>query len=85
MSARENNLQTKVFGGAMIGLQFAGIKAQLGPMLNGVIGYDIYLPAQAAAFPGVEQFLDRYAARARRKASTRSATCSRPMPMPRCR
>ena len=64
LSARENNLQTKAFGGAMIGLQFAGIKAKLGPMLNGVIGYDIYLPAQAAAFPGVEKFLDRYAARA---------------------
>ena len=63
-AAREVNLQTKAFGGAMIGLQFAGIKAQLGPLLNGVIGYDIYLPAQAASFPGVEQFLDRYAARA---------------------
>ena len=63
-AAREVNLQTKMFGGAMIGLQFAGIKAQLGPLLNGVIGYDIYLPAQAASFPGVEQFLDRYAARA---------------------
>ena len=46
-AAREVNLQTKAFGGAMIGLQFAGIKAQLGPLLNGVIGYDIYLPAQA--------------------------------------
>jgi len=63
-AVREVNLQTKAFGGAMIGLQFAGIKAQLGPLLNGVIGYDIYLPAQAASFPGVEQFLDRYAARA---------------------
>jgi len=64
-AAREVNLQTKMFGGAMIGLQFAGIKTQLGPLLNGVIGYDIYLPAQAAAFPDVEQFLDRYTARAR--------------------
>jgi branched-chain amino acid transport system substrate-binding protein len=64
-AAREVNLQTKAFGGAMIGLQFAGIKAQLGPLLNGVIGYDIYLPAQAGKFPGVEQFLDRYTVRAR--------------------
>ena len=64
-AAREVNLQTKAFGGAMIGLQFAGIKTQLGPLLNGVIGYDIYLPAQAAKFPGVEQFLDRYTVRAR--------------------
>jgi branched-chain amino acid transport system substrate-binding protein len=64
-AAREINLQTKAFGGAMIGLQFAGIKAQLGPLLNGVIGYDIYLPAQAGKFPGVEQFLDRYTVRAR--------------------
>jgi len=66
-AAREVNLQTKVFGGAMIGLQFAGIKTQLGPLLNGVIGYDIYLPAQAVHFPGVEQFLDRYAAHAQKE------------------
>ncbi len=64
-AAREVNLQTKAFGGAMIGLQFASIKTQLGPLLNGVIGYDIYLPAQAGNFPGVEQFLDRYTVRAR--------------------
>jgi branched-chain amino acid transport system substrate-binding protein len=62
-AAREVNLQTKVFGGAMIGLQFAGIKTQLGPLLNGVIGYDNYVPA--LNFPGVEQFLNRYTARAR--------------------
>jgi branched-chain amino acid transport system substrate-binding protein len=66
-SAREVNLQTKAFGGAMIGLQFAGIKAQLGPLLNGVIGYDAYVPASTMNFPGVEQFLDRYTARARKE------------------
>ena len=64
LSAHENKLQTKVFGGAMIGLQFAGIKSKLGPLLNGVIGYDIYVPAKTVNFPGVEQFLERYTARA---------------------
>jgi branched-chain amino acid transport system substrate-binding protein len=66
-SARELNLQTKAFGGAMIGLQFAGIKAQLGPLLNGVIGYDAYVPAPTMSFPGAEQFLDRYTPRAQKE------------------
>jgi branched-chain amino acid transport system substrate-binding protein len=66
-SAHEVNLQTKAFGGAMIGLQFAGIKAQLGPLLNGVIGYDAYVPASTMNFPGIEQFLDRYTARAQKE------------------
>ncbi len=66
-SARELNLQTKAFGGAMIGLQFAAIKAQLGPLLNGVIGYDAYVPASTMNFPGAEQFLDRYTARAQKE------------------
>ena len=66
-AAHQVNLQTKMFGGAMIGLQFGGIKTQLGPLLNGVIGYDAYVPAPTMNFPGIEQFLDRYTARAQKE------------------
>ena len=66
-AARQVNLQAKMFGGAMIGLQFAAIKAQLGPLLNGVIGYDIYVPAAATTLPGVPPFLERYTTRAKKE------------------
>ncbi len=66
-SAVELDLQTKMFGGAMIGLQFASIKAQLGPLLNGVVAYDIYLPELAIKFPGAEQFLHAYQEKARKE------------------
>ena len=66
-AARQVNLQAKMFGGAMIGLQFGAIKTQLGPLLNGVIGYDIYVPAAAIKLPGVEPFLERYTTRAQKE------------------
>jgi branched-chain amino acid transport system substrate-binding protein len=66
-AARQVNLQAKMFGGAMIGLQFGAIKTQLGPLLNGVIGYDIYVPAAAIKLPGVAPFLERYTTRAQKE------------------
>lgn len=66
-SANELNLQTRMFGGAMIGLQFAAIKAQLGPLLNGVVGYDLYLPEPTMKFPGVDKFLQAYQERAQKE------------------
>ncbi len=66
-SVSELNLQTKMFGGAMIGLQFAAIKAQLGPLLNGVVAYDLYLPEPTMKFPGVEKFLQAYQERAQKE------------------
>lgn len=66
-SANELKLDAKMFGGAMIGLQFAGIKAQLGSQLNGVVAYDIYLPEPTMSFPGVKQFLEAYQARSQKE------------------
>ncbi|MEJ0069983.1 MAG: amino acid ABC transporter substrate-binding protein [Pseudomonadota bacterium] len=63
-AAHEVGLKTKLFGGAMAGLQFASIKTQLGPMLNGVVDYDFYVPEPTLKFTGIEQFLQRYQVKA---------------------
>jgi branched-chain amino acid transport system substrate-binding protein len=63
-AVHEVGLGAKMLGGDMIGLQFAGVKTQLGPLLNGVVAYDLYAPEPTMKFPGVEQFLDRYRQRA---------------------
>jgi branched-chain amino acid transport system substrate-binding protein len=63
-SANELDLKTKVFGGNMTGPQSTSIKTSLGPMLNGIITFDWWLPAPKMRFPGVMEFLERYQARA---------------------
>jgi branched-chain amino acid transport system substrate-binding protein len=63
-AANEIGLRTTMFGGAMIGLQFAPIKAQLGPLLNGIVAYELYVPEPTMSFPGIEDFLKRYQERA---------------------
>jgi branched-chain amino acid transport system substrate-binding protein len=54
----------RMFGGAMIGLQFTPIKAQLGPLLNGVVINENYVPEKTMNFPGVDDVLKRYQQRA---------------------
>ena len=63
-AANEVGLRTKQFGGAMIGLQYASLKTQLGPLLNGVVAWEVYAPEPTIKFPGVEEFLARYQPRA---------------------
>ena len=63
-AANEVGLKTRMFGGGMVGPQFAALKTQLGPLLNGIINYETYVPEVAAKFPVLEQFLTRYQARA---------------------
>lgn len=63
-AAHEVGLKTKIFGGGMIGLAFAPIKEQLGPLLNGIVAYDVYVPEPTMKFPGIEDFLKRYQAQA---------------------
>jgi branched-chain amino acid transport system substrate-binding protein len=48
----------------MVGLQATSIKAQLGPLLNGFINYELWLPIQKMEFPGVNDLISRYQARA---------------------
>jgi branched-chain amino acid transport system substrate-binding protein len=63
-SVHELGLDTKVFGGNFTGPQSTSIKTSLGPMLNGIITFDFWLPAPALRFPGVMEFLKDYQARA---------------------
>jgi branched-chain amino acid transport system substrate-binding protein len=63
-AANEVGLKPKMFGGGMIGLAFTPIKLQLGPLLNGIVAYDVYEPEPTMKFPGIEEFLKRYQERA---------------------
>jgi len=54
----------RMVGGGMIGLQFGALKTQLGPMLNNIVAYDLYVPEPTMKFPGIEQFLVKYRERA---------------------
>ncbi len=63
-AANEIGLAPKMFGGPMVGLASATIKMQLGPLLNGIVTNEIWLPSPKLDFPGVEALLQRYQARA---------------------
>ena len=61
----EIGLKTKLLGGGMVGLQYASLKTDLGPELNGIIDYDFWEPAKTLLFPGVNQFLKTYQSKAK--------------------
>ncbi|MBI3374556.1 MAG: amino acid ABC transporter substrate-binding protein [Betaproteobacteria bacterium] len=63
-AASEVGLKTRMFGGGLVGPQFAALKTQLGPLLNGIINYEAYAPDVGAKFPFLDQFLAKYQARA---------------------
>jgi branched-chain amino acid transport system substrate-binding protein len=63
-AVNEIGFRPKMIGGAMVGLQATALKVQLGPMLNGFVNYDFWLPAPKLLFPGVEDLLKKYQARA---------------------
>ena len=63
-AANEIGLKTKLFGGGMVGLQYAAIKTQLGELLNRIVDYDFYVPEPTVPFKGIESFLARYQAKA---------------------
>jgi branched-chain amino acid transport system substrate-binding protein len=66
-AARELGLKAQLLGGGMVGLQYASIKTQLGENLNGVVNYELWAPGSKMKFPGIEDFLRKYQARAREK------------------
>ena len=59
-AATEVGLKTKMFGGGMVGLQYASIMTALGPKLNGIVNYDFWVPEPTLKFEGVEAFLKKY-------------------------
>jgi branched-chain amino acid transport system substrate-binding protein len=63
-SVNEIGLKPKMIGGAMVGLQATAIKTQLGPLLNGFVNYDFWLPVPKMQFPGVNDLIKKYQARA---------------------
>jgi branched-chain amino acid transport system substrate-binding protein len=61
----EVGFKPKLLGGSMAGLQAANIKMQLGPIMNGVVTFENWLPVQSMMFPGVMDVMNRYQARAK--------------------
>jgi branched-chain amino acid transport system substrate-binding protein len=63
-AVHEVGLTTKLFGGAMVGLNATGIRAQLGPLLNGIVNNGVFVPSPGFDFPGVTDLLKKYQAKA---------------------
>jgi branched-chain amino acid transport system substrate-binding protein len=59
-AAQEVGLKPKLFGGTMIGLLITPIKMQLGPLLDGLVIMQSFVPAPTFDFPGVADVLARY-------------------------
>ena len=58
----EIGLDAALFGGGMVGLQYATLMEALGPQLNGIVNYDFWVPEPTLRFPGIEAFLEKYQA-----------------------
>jgi branched-chain amino acid transport system substrate-binding protein len=63
-AATELGLKTQLFGGGMVGLQYATFIQQLAEKLDRVVNYHLYVPGPTMKFPGIEEFLKTYQARA---------------------
>jgi branched-chain amino acid transport system substrate-binding protein len=63
-AVNEIGYKPKMIGCGMVGLQATAIKTQLGPLLNGFVNYDFWLPIDKMNFPGVAEFMKRYQGRA---------------------
>jgi branched-chain amino acid transport system substrate-binding protein len=63
-AANEIALTPKMFGGNMVGLLVTPIKVQLGPVLNGIVIMESFVPAPTFNFPGVQGLLEKYQAKA---------------------
>jgi branched-chain amino acid transport system substrate-binding protein len=58
----EIGYKPKMVGGAMVGLQATVFKTQLGPLLNGFVNYETWVPSMMT--PSAEAFLKVYQSRA---------------------
>jgi len=67
LAAHEVGLQPKLFGGGMVGLQFAAFQTKLGSKLNGLVNYDFWVPEPTLNFPGINEFLKQYQAQAEKQ------------------
>ena len=63
-AVNEIGFKPKLIGGGMVGPQNTAMKAQLGPLLNGFVNYDFWLPVPKMQFPGVDELMKKYQSRA---------------------
>ena len=60
----EIGYKPKMIGGGMVGLQFTAFKTQLGPLLNGIVNYETWLPVKTMQYPGALEVVAKYQERA---------------------
>ena len=63
-AVNEANFKPKMIGGGMVGLQATVFKNQLGPLLNGFVNYETWVPDKKMMYAGTEEFFKKYQARA---------------------
>src|SRR5260370_26831777 len=63
-ASNEVQFRPKLYGGAFLGLLVTAIKQQLGPLTNGLVNNEFYIPAASLQFAGTREFLDEYHKRA---------------------
>ena len=63
-AVNEIGFKPKMIGGAMVGLQATVFKTQLGPLLNGWVNYETWVPSEKMLTPEVKEFLAAYQSRA---------------------
>src|SRR2546430_13243128 len=54
----------KIFGGGMVGLQFASVMQNMGSLLNGAVNYNTWLPEPSMYYDGTKAFFETYTKRA---------------------
>jgi branched-chain amino acid transport system substrate-binding protein len=64
LAINELNYKPKMLGGAMVGLQATVFKTKLGPKLNGIVNYDMWVPSDKM-MPPAASFFEKYQARAK--------------------
>jgi branched-chain amino acid transport system substrate-binding protein len=63
-AVNEIGFKPKMIGGAMVGLQATVFKNQLGPLLNGWVNYETWVPSDKLNLASTQEFLKKYQARA---------------------
>jgi branched-chain amino acid transport system substrate-binding protein len=63
-AANEIGLTPKLFGGAMIGMLITPIKVQLGPIANGLVISEAFVPSPKLQYAGLADLMKRYQAKA---------------------
>ena len=63
-AAHEVRLAPKIFGGTMVGLLVTPIKMRLGPLMNGIVIMESFVPSPEFNFPGLQDVLAKYRVKA---------------------